>query len=152
MAPSSRSAPAAAAASPRAPRAGFDPGDTTVRAVVDAGDTPTCTYTNTADATITVTKDAVPDAAQDFAYTTTGTGGGTFGSGFSLDDDADATLPTSRTFTFTGTDATGTKTITETQPVAGWTLTGLVCIGGQRPTRAHAAAVASIGLDCPARR
>ena len=56
--------------------AGFDPGDTTVRAVIAAGNTPTCTYTNTADATITVTKDAVPDAAQDFAYTTTGTGGG----------------------------------------------------------------------------
>ena len=28
--------------------AGFDPGDTTVRAVITAGDAPTCTYTNTA--------------------------------------------------------------------------------------------------------
>ena len=58
--------------------AGFDPGDTTVRADVGDDDAPTCTYTNTLlSATITVTKDAVPDAAQDFAYTTTGTGGGT---------------------------------------------------------------------------
>ena len=104
-----------------------------MRADVGDDDAPTCTYTNTLlSATITVTKDAVPDAAQDFSYTTTGTGGGTlFGSGtFLLDDDADATLPASRTFTFTGADATGTKTITETLPVAGWTLTNLVCTGG----------------------
>ena len=97
------------------------------------GDAVTCTYTNTQQAaTITVTKDAVPDAAQDFSYATTGTGGGTlFASGtFLLDDDADATLPASRTFTFTGTDATGTKTITETLPVAGWDLTDLVCSKG----------------------
>ena len=110
------------------------------------GEAVTCTYTNTQNATITVTKDAVPDAAQDFAYTTTGTGGGTFGSGFSLDDDADGTLPASRTFTFTGADATGTKTITESR-------------GGRldadeprlhRRRRQHddlATGVASIGLD-----
>ena len=36
--------------------AGFDPGDTTVRAVITAGDTPTCTYTNTADATLAIHK------------------------------------------------------------------------------------------------
>ena len=114
------------------------------------GDAVTCTYTNTADATITVTKDAVPDAAQDFAYTTTGTGGGTlFASGtFLLDDDADATLPASRTFTFTGADATGTKTITETLPVAGWTLTNLVCSTG---TTTLATGLASIAL-CPVTR
>ena len=125
--------------------AGFDPGDTTVRAVVAAGNTPTCTYTNTADATITVTKDAVPNDPQDFAYTTTGTGGGTlFQSGtFLLDDDADATLPATRTFTFTGADATGTKTITETLPVTGWTLTNLVCSKG---TTTLATGLASIAL------
>ena len=126
--------------------AGFDPGDTTVRADVGDDDAPTCTYTNTLlSATITVTKDAVPDAAQDFAYTTTGSGGGTFGSGFSLDDDADGTLPASRTFTFTGADATGTKTITESA-VAGWTLTNLVCTGGGANT-STAGAVATIGLQ-----
>ena len=64
-------------------------------------------------------------------------------SGFSLDDDADATLPNTRTFTFTGPDATGTKTITETQPVAGWTLTGLVCSKG---TTDVATGLASIAL------
>ena len=106
------------------------------------GDAVTCTYTNTADATITVTKDAVPDAAQDFSYATTGTGGGTFGTGFLLDNDADATLPASRTFTFTGADATGTKTITEAA-VAGWTLTSLVCSKG---TTTLATGLASIAL------
>ena len=110
---------------------------------LDPGEAVTCTYTNTRTATITVVKDAVPDDAQDFAYTTTGTGGGTFGSGFSLDDDADATLPNSRTFTFTGADATGTKTITETLPVTGWTLTNLVCSKG---TTTLATGLASIAL------
>ena len=85
----------------------------------------------------------MPDAARDFAYTTTGTGGGTFGSGFSLDDDADATLPNTLTFTFTGADATGTKTITETLPVTGWTLTNLVCSKG---TTTLATGLASIAL------
>ena len=126
--------------------AGFDPGDTTVRADVGDDDAPTCTYTNTLlSATITVTKDAVPDAAQDFGYATTGSGGGTFGSGFSLDNDADGTLPASRTFTFTGADATGAKTITESA-VAGWTLTNLVCTGGGANT-STAGAVATIGLN-----
>ncbi len=68
---------------------GFDPGDTTVRAVITGGDAPTCTFTNTADATITVTKDAVPNADQLFQFATTGTGGGTLfqGGSFFLDDD-----------------------------------------------------------------
>ena len=39
---------------------------------VDPGDTITCTYVNKKDATVTVVKDAQPNAAQDFAYTTTG--------------------------------------------------------------------------------
>ena len=98
---------------------GFDPGDTTVRADLGNDDNPTCTYTNTLQAaTITVTKDAVPNDPQDFTFTTTGSGGGAlFASGsFLLDDDADGTLPASRTFTFTGADATGPKTITETVP------------------------------------
>ena len=68
---------------------------------LDPGETVVCTYTNTQHATIKIVKDAIPNALQDFAYTTTGTGGGTFGAGFSLDDDggvtgADNTLPTDR--------------------------------------------------------
>ena len=76
------------------------------------------------DATVTVVKDAQPDAAQDFDFTTTGAGL----SDFSLDDDADATLPSSRTFTFSGSDA-GAKTITESA-VAGWSNTSVVCSEG----------------------
>ena len=87
----------------------------------------------------------MPDAAQDFSYTTTGTGGGTLFAGgtFFLDDDADGTLPNTLTFTFTGADATGTKTIQETLPVPGWTLTGLVCSKG---TTTLATGLASIAL------
>ena len=91
---------------------------------VDPGDDITCTYVNKRDATVTVIKDAQPDEAQDFAYTTTGTGW----SDFSLDDDADATLPSSRTFTFSG-DEFGSKTVTESA-VAGWSNTSLVCSEG----------------------
>src|SRR4029077_7559735 len=39
--------------------AGFDPGDTTVRAVIAAGNTPTCTFTNTADASLSIGKTTV---------------------------------------------------------------------------------------------
>ena len=53
---------------------------------VDPGDTITCTYVNKKDATVTVVKDAQPDDAQDFEFTTTGSQL----SGFSLDDDGDA--------------------------------------------------------------
>ena len=45
---------------------------------------------------ITIVKDAVPDDAQDFAFTTGGAG---LPASFSLDDDADATLSNTRTFT-----------------------------------------------------
>ena len=36
---------------------------------VGAGDTITCTFTNAKDATVTIVKDAVPNAAQDFPFT-----------------------------------------------------------------------------------
>jgi hypothetical protein len=55
---------------------------------------------------ITIIKDTVPEAAQDFSFTTTGTGL----NNFSLDDDADSTLPNSQTFS--GLSA-GTYTVTE---------------------------------------
>ena len=50
---------------------------------LDPGENITCTYTNTQRGSITIIKNTVPDGAQDFAYTTTGSGL----SGFSLDDD-----------------------------------------------------------------
>ena len=71
---------------------------------------------------ITIIKNAAPDAAQDFAFTTTGTGL----SSFSLDDDADATLSNQRTF---GDLAPGSYTVTESA-TAGWTLTSITCSAG----------------------
>ncbi len=86
---------------------------------VDAGESITVTYTNTKRGSITVTKNALPDDAADFSFTTTGTGL----SNFSLDDDGgtDATLPATRTFTNL---VPGTYTITEAA-LAGWSLTNL---------------------------
>jgi len=77
------------------------------------------TDTDTPSGTIVIVKDAVPDDAQDFAFTTTGTGL----AAFSLDDDADGTLPNTRTFT--GVEP-GSYTVTESA-IAGWTLTALSC-------------------------
>ena len=88
---------------------------------VNAGDVVVCTFTNAKDATVTIVKDAVPNHAQDFAFT------GSFGP-FSLDDDTDPTLLDRRTFTVSGTGF-GAKTVTETA-LAGWSLTGLVCSEG----------------------
>jgi uncharacterized repeat protein (TIGR01451 family) len=95
---------------------------------VNPGDNVVCTFTNVKDATLTITKNAIPNDAQDFAFTTTGTGSAAFNSGFSLDDDADPALPNTRTFTFDGTQL-GAKTVTE-GPTAGWNLTGLTCSKG----------------------
>ena len=91
-----------------------------------AGGSVTCTYTNTQRGSITIIKNTVPDGAQDFAYTTTGSGL----SGFSLDDDG--------VNTGTGGDILNTKvfnnlvpgpySVTETLPVTGYDLTALVCI------------------------
>jgi hypothetical protein len=68
---------------------------------------------------ITIVKDATPNSAQDFAFTTTGTGL----SGFSLDDDANNTLPSSKTFNNLNP---GEYKVAETA-VNGWTLTGIDC-------------------------
>jgi len=80
---------------------------------LDAGESVTCTFTNSKTGTITIVKDAVPDDAQDFAFTTTG---GLTPAGFSLDDDADGTLSDTQVFTDV---APGSYTVSET-PVAGY--------------------------------
>lgn len=88
-----------------------------------------CTITNTRinNASITIIKDAVPNDAQDFDFTTTGTGL----SSFSLDDDADGTL--SNTKVFSNLSA-GTYSVTETVPT-GWTQTSATC-SDQSPVNA----------------
>jgi hypothetical protein len=78
-----------------------------------------CTITNTASGSITIVKDAIPNDAQDFAFTATGNGV----SDFSLDDDANATLSDTRAFTGL---AAGTYTFTEAS-VAGWYLANIEC-------------------------
>ena len=87
------------------------------------GETVTCTFTNVNELAgrITLVKDAQPDDAQDFAFTTTIPG---FAS-VTLDDDADDTLPNSRSIIV----APGTYGIGE-NPVSGWALIGAVCSDG----------------------
>jgi len=68
---------------------------------------------------ITIIKDAVPDNAQDFAFTTTGAGL----NNFSLDDDANGTLSNTQVFSNLGP---GAYSVTEGAQ-AGWALTNLVC-------------------------
>ncbi|OGG47390.1 hypothetical protein A2671_01050, partial [Candidatus Kaiserbacteria bacterium RIFCSPHIGHO2_01_FULL_49_13] len=77
------------------------------------GDLSTC-------GTITITKDTIPNNAQDFSFTTFGTGL----SPFSLDDDGETTI-LSNTKTFTGL-LPGSYSVTETVQ-AGYNLTGLIC-------------------------
>ena len=102
------------------------PATRTATITLVAGQTVTCTFQNTvvppAPGTITIVKDTVPNAAQDFAFTTTGTGL----SGFSLDDDTDATL--SNTKTFSGL-AAGSYSVTESVD-AGYSLSDLDCTAG----------------------
>jgi hypothetical protein len=60
---------------------------------LDVGETISCTYTNSKDATVVIVKNTDPNAAQDFAFACGGLGL------FTLDDDADGTLPNTQTFT-----------------------------------------------------
>ena len=83
---------------------------------------------------ITIIKDAAPNNAQDFAFTTTGTGL----SSFSLDDDADAALTNQRVFTGL---AAGAYTVVETA-TTGWTLTSITCsTGGSGNTTTRTASI-----------
>src|SRR5207248_2396949 len=97
----------------------------TVSATLAAGDAVTCTDTNTKDATLTIIKDAVPNDAQDFTYSGTGTGI----SAFSLDDTVYPYTTLFRSFTFNGNQL-GAKTVTEDANPAGWTLTNVACSAG----------------------
>ena len=100
---------------------------------IQAGDDVTCTYTNRQDATVQVVKDAQPNSAQDFAFTTTG-----LGAGFSLDDDADGTLSNTKNITVTaGGLGYGSKSIAETA-TPGWTLTSTSCQNGNGAPQSNA--------------
>jgi hypothetical protein len=70
---------------------------------------------------VTIIKDAQPDSAQDFSYTTSGTGL----SNFSLDDDSDNTLSNTKVFNQV---PTGDKTVTEGAPGGGYALSSDTCV------------------------
>ena len=89
--------------------------------VVAKGDNIVCTITNAKRGKITIVKDAVPNAARDFGFTTSGLGGP-----FALDDDGDGTL--ANTKVFTGLVA-GTYSVIEDPNPAGWSLTDVACVG-----------------------
>jgi uncharacterized repeat protein (TIGR01451 family) len=78
-----------------------------------------CVFTNTRAGSITIVKDAIPNDAQDFSFTATGSGV----NNFTLDDDANVTLSNSATF---NNLSAGTYTFTEAA-VAGWYLDGIEC-------------------------
>jgi hypothetical protein len=109
---------------------------------IGAGGSASCTYTNNGSGSITITKDAVPNDAQDFQFNTTG--GSTVPASFFLDDDADGTLPNTRTFT---TVAAGTYTVTEAADPTGWQFGSLSCTNsGGATSTSTAAKVATITL------
>jgi DNA-binding beta-propeller fold protein YncE len=94
------------------------------------GEQVTCTFTNTKHGSIKIVKDARPNHAQDFTFTTTGSGL----SGFTLDDDQSSIfVPRTKTF---GSLLPGTYRVTE-GVVSRWTLTGLSCDTGETVSLAN---------------
>jgi hypothetical protein len=107
---------------------GFNAGDNAVTIDLAAGESVTCTFTNTKGGSITIVKNAVPDDAQDFTYTATGTGV----TDFTLDDDGAGGSATPNSQPFTGL-LPGTRTITE-GAASGWTITNINCTGNTSST------------------
>lgn len=86
--------------------------------LVNGVPTLTCTITNTKMAKLKIVKQASPEDAQDFTFTTTGTGL----NDFSLDDDNNPALPNYREFTV----APGSYSVTEAA-TPDWILSDLKC-------------------------
>jgi len=106
----------------------YQSGDMIAEIDLSAGDTVRCAYTNSRRGSITVIKDAVPDATQDFNFTLEGTD---ILETFSLDDDGDSTddprkgkLP--RSFQVTAL-LEGSYIITQADPGADWDATSIEC-------------------------
>lgn len=101
----------------------FDTGDNSVSVVLKNGESVSCTFTNTASATLDIEKETVGGTAT-FNYTTSGTGLAAFSRNTGV------TNPTTNTpFSFSGADVSGDKYVTETA-LAGWTLTNIACTAG----------------------
>ena len=72
-----------------------DDGSPVSNVAVAPGETVTCTFQNSKRGQVSITKNAVPDDPQDFAFTA---GGGLSPTAFSLDDDLDPTLANTHVF------------------------------------------------------
>ena len=90
-----------------------DPGAGQVTISLDAGETITCTFTNTEWGTVVIEKQTDPPGSGGFGFTHNLNGGGSF----ELDDD----------LTFSLDLPAATYTVSETVPI-GWELTGLTCV------------------------
>ncbi len=96
----------------------------TVLVWIEPGVHTTCTFTNVKRASVTITKDAQPNFAQPFTFTTDLSGEE---SSFNLTDDGVNASLASKTF---GGVVPGTYTVTESA-VAGWTLNEVRCTGAE---------------------
>src|SRR4029079_18058952 len=101
-----------------------DDGSAVSNIAVGPGETVTCTSANRKRGQVSVSKNAVPDDAQDFSFTA---GGGLSPTSFALDDDSDRTLPSSHTFT----DVTPRRrdSVSESVP-SGWDQASATCDDG----------------------
>ena len=95
------------------------------------GENVTCTFTNTKNSSVTIIKDAVPNDAQNFAFTSDIANC----TAFSLDDDSDNTLSNTKVCPV----AAGTYSVSETVP-ADWTQTSATCDDGSPVTAIDVAA------------
>lgn len=98
-----------------------------VSVLLIAGQSETCIFRNVrtpspTTGTITIIKDAVPNDAQDFGFSSNSPNI----PAFLLDDDGNGTISNSKTFTL---PSGATYGFTEAA-VSGWTLSGISCIGG----------------------
>ena len=98
----------------------------TVVVTLPAGSNVVCKFTNTKQGSITIIKDAQPDGAQDFSFSSTT---GTIVP-FALDDDSDPTLSNTKVISNLNP---GAYTFTE-GVVSGWTLSQIVCTPGTAVT------------------
>jgi len=113
-------------------------GNRTATFHLQAGETVKCVFTNVKRGSITIIKDAQPNDAQDFHFTTVGSGL----SAFDLDDDSDATLSNTKQFSSV---VPADYSVSEVD-VAGWELTTLVCNGTLGSTGTRSGNTADIHL------
>ncbi len=126
----------------------FQPGDDTANVTLAPEDTDVnCTFTNTdRRGTIIIIKDAVPNSAQDFAFTEDITPEGP--TAFTLDDDLglggdEATYSNTRTFENV---LPGTYTVTEAL-VAGWVVSGINCTDANSTGSTDGTRTATVRLE-----